>query len=57
LAVGDLRTDVTQTCKGGGRGRLCDEYGEHRDPQAALSWEFVNRAERPPASSTAARRS
>jgi hypothetical protein len=38
LAVDDLRTDVTKTRKDGSRGRLRIDYGEHRDPQAALTW-------------------
>jgi hypothetical protein len=33
-----MRTDVTKTRKEGTRGRLRYEYGEHRDPQAALAW-------------------
>jgi len=38
LAVDELRTDVTKTRKDGSRGRLRIDYGDHRDPQAALAW-------------------
>jgi hypothetical protein len=38
LAVDELRSDVTQTRKDGSRGRLRIDYGDHRDPQAALAW-------------------
>jgi hypothetical protein len=38
LAVDDLRTDVTKTRADGSRGRLRYDYGDHRDPQPALSW-------------------
>jgi len=38
LVVDELRTDVTKTRKDGTRGRLRYDYGEHRDPQAALAW-------------------
>jgi hypothetical protein len=38
LAVGELRTDVTKTRKDGSRGRLRIDYGDHRDPQAAIVW-------------------
>ena len=38
LVVGDLRTDVTKTRKDGSRGRLRIDYGDHRDPQAAVAW-------------------
>ena len=38
LVVDELRTDVTKTRKDGSRGRLRIDYGEHRDPQAALKW-------------------
>jgi ParB/RepB/Spo0J family partition protein len=46
LAVGELRTDVTKTRKDGTRGRLRYDYGDHRDPQAALAWlwKFVDGA-------------
>jgi hypothetical protein len=36
--IDELRTDVTKTRKDGSRGRLRIDYGEHRDPQAALTW-------------------
>ena len=36
--IDELRTDVTKTRKDGSRGRLRYDYGEHRDPQAALTW-------------------
>jgi hypothetical protein len=38
LVVDELRTDVTKTRKDGTRGRLRIDYGEHRDPQAAITW-------------------
>ena len=38
LLIGDLRTDVTKTRKDGSRGRLRYDYGDHRDPQAAIAW-------------------
>jgi hypothetical protein len=38
LVIDELRTDVTKTRKDGSRGRLRYDYGDHRDPQAALSW-------------------
>jgi hypothetical protein len=38
LVVEELRTEVTKTRKDGSRGRLRYDYGEHRDPQAALAW-------------------
>jgi hypothetical protein len=38
LAVDELRTDITKTRKDGTRGRLRIDYGEHRDPQAAIAW-------------------
>jgi hypothetical protein len=38
LVVDELRTDVTKTRKDGSRGRLRYDYGEHRDPQAAIAW-------------------
>src|SRR5205823_12557223 len=46
LVVGELRADVTKTRKDGSRGRLRYDYGEHRDPQAALAWlwKFVDGA-------------
>jgi hypothetical protein len=56
LVVDELRTDVTKTRKDGTRGRLRYDYGEHRDPQAALAWMWrSSTAPRAPASSTAAR--
>ena len=36
--IDELRTDVTKTRKDGTRGRLRFDYGEHRDPQAAIAW-------------------
>ena len=33
-----MRTDVTKTRKDGSRGRLRVDYGDHRDPQAAIAW-------------------
>jgi hypothetical protein len=36
--VDELRVDVTKTRKDGSRGRLRIDYGDHRDPQAALAW-------------------
>ena len=38
LVVEELRADVTKTRKDGSRGRLRIDYGDHRDPQAALAW-------------------
>jgi ParB/RepB/Spo0J family partition protein len=38
LVVGDLRSDVTKTRKDGSRGRLRIDYGDPRDPQAAIAW-------------------
>jgi hypothetical protein len=38
LVIEELRTDVTKTRKDGSRGRLRYDYGEHRDPQAAIAW-------------------
>jgi len=38
LVVDDLRTDVTKTRKDGSRGRLRIDYGDARDPQAAIAW-------------------
>lgn len=45
LVVGELRTDVTKTRKDGSLGRLRYDYGDHRDPQAALAWlwKFIER--------------
>lgn len=44
--VDDLRSDVTKTRKDGSRGRLRIDYGDHRDPQAAVAWlwKFVDGA-------------
>jgi hypothetical protein len=36
--IDELRTDVTKTRKDGTRGRLRYDYGDHRDPQAAIAW-------------------
>jgi hypothetical protein len=46
LVIGDLRSDVTKTRKDGTRGRTRYDYGEHRDPQAAVAWlwKFVDGA-------------
>jgi hypothetical protein len=46
LVVEDLRADATKTCKDGTRGRLRYDYGEHRDPQAAIAWlwKFIDAA-------------
>ncbi len=46
LVVDDLRADVTKTRKDGSRGRLRIDYGDHRDPQAAIAWlwKFVDGA-------------
>jgi hypothetical protein len=38
LVVDDLRTEATKTRKDGSRGRLRIDYGEPRDPQAAIAW-------------------
>jgi ParB/RepB/Spo0J family partition protein len=38
LVVGELRTDVTETRKDGSRGRLRIDYGDQREPGAALKW-------------------
>jgi hypothetical protein len=38
LVTAELRTDVTKTRKDGSRGRLRYDYGEQRDPQAAIAW-------------------
>jgi ParB/RepB/Spo0J family partition protein len=38
LVIDELRADVTKTRKDGTRGRLRYDYGEHRDPQAAIAW-------------------
>jgi hypothetical protein len=44
--IAELRTDVTKTRKDGSRGRLRYDYGEHRDPQAAIAWlwKFIDAA-------------
>ena len=46
LVMVDLRTDATKTRKDGTRGRLRYDYGDHRDPQAAIAWlwKFVDAA-------------
>ncbi len=36
--IDELRTDVTKTRKDGTRGRLRIDYGDHRNPEAALHW-------------------
>ena len=38
LVIEELRSDVTKTRKDGSRGRLRIDYGDHRDPRAALAW-------------------
>src|SRR5439155_10696317 len=38
LVIDELRSDVTKTRKDGSRGRLRYDYGDHRDPQAAIAW-------------------
>jgi hypothetical protein len=38
LVVGELREDVTKTRKDGSRGRLRIDYGDQREPDAALKW-------------------
>jgi hypothetical protein len=38
LVVDELRTDVTKTRKDGSRGRLRYDYGDHRNPEAAIAW-------------------
>jgi hypothetical protein len=46
LVIDELRTDVTRTRKDGTRGRLRIDYGDHRNPEAALAWlwKFVDGA-------------
>jgi ParB/RepB/Spo0J family partition protein len=38
LVVGELRADVTKTKKDGTRGRLRIDYGDSKEPEAALKW-------------------
>jgi ParB/RepB/Spo0J family partition protein len=38
LVIDELRSDVTKTRKDGTRGRLRVDYGDHRNPDAALKW-------------------
>ena len=38
LVIDELRSDVTKTRKDGTRGRLRLDYGDHRNPDAALKW-------------------
>ena len=38
LVVDDLRSDVTKTRNDGSRGHLRIDYGDPRDPQAAVAW-------------------
>jgi len=38
LVVEELRTDVTRTRKDGGRGRLKIDYGDPKEPEAAIEW-------------------
>ena len=44
--IDELRSDVTKTRKDGSRGRLRIDYGDHRNPDAALAWlwKFVDGA-------------
>ena len=46
LVIDELRSDVTKTRKDGSRGRLRFDYGDHRNPEAALAWlwKFVDGA-------------
>jgi hypothetical protein len=46
LVIDELRADVTKTRKDGTRGRLRIDYGDHRNPEAALEWlwKFVDGA-------------
>jgi hypothetical protein len=36
--IDELRADITKTRKDGSRGRLRIDYGDHRNPEAALQW-------------------
>jgi hypothetical protein len=49
LVVEELRSDVTKTRKDGSRGKLRMDYGDHRDPQAAVQWlwKFIDGAKTP----------
>jgi hypothetical protein len=38
LVIDELRSDITTTRKDGSSGRLKVDYGDHRDPQAAVAW-------------------
>jgi hypothetical protein len=38
LVIDELRADVTKTRKDGSRGRLRYDYGDHRNPEAAIAW-------------------
>jgi hypothetical protein len=38
LVIDELRSDVTKTRKDGTPGRLRIDYGDHRNPDAALKW-------------------
>jgi hypothetical protein len=46
LVIDELRADITKTRKDGTRGRLRIDYGDHRNPEAALAWmwKFVDGA-------------
>ena len=46
LVVDEFRTDVTKTRKDGSRGRLGIDYGDPREPDAAVKWlwKFVDGA-------------
>lgn len=49
LVVEELRTDVTRTRKDGSRGRLKMDYGDPKDPEAAIRWlwRYVDAASTP----------
>jgi hypothetical protein len=46
LAVEELREDMTKTRKDGSRGRLKIDYGDPKEPEAAIEWlwRFLDRA-------------
>src|SRR4051812_40041039 len=49
LLVEELRSDVTKTRKNGTRGQLKIDYGDPREPEAALKWlwKFIDAATTP----------
>lgn len=49
LVVEELRSDVTRTRKDGTRGRLKIDYGDPKQPEAAISWlwKYLDRATSP----------